>query len=923
MILSCLLVMTLILKQEVSISRMKLYLNFLTLLFIVLSVPQEVFAAESSSFFQEKMDLNLRWNFYALKDNLLFDKKGQSLYIKSLNSDIFGEFVEGLKKVRPNNKYISNILVHKSKDHGMITSIEVKLKGPEVETFSFYRDREKKYVLDFWIDESIAEAQRALEVKKLPASVQVPTPIPPKLTKKKVVKVTRKPTEVKKVIEKKSVKKKIKEKEFRDFRYGASFVWDYPALLPSLEKSIDILSKTPEHFYPIKNRKLNSGDAKKDEQEAHLQLSINLFRQKKFGLMYKSIKLYYQKYGEKVDFELNEYLKANAILRTGLSDAGNEPKKMAFAILDKLAAETTNYELSRSILKYLIAIKQEQGEWVDVLKKAKTLYVLSKKNFDYETSGQMGEVIFHSLSFVGQIAKIDDLKNDKTIKKLVAKQKVLAYEIYSLMTLKKTKEVIRRFNEDKKGMDGDYLPSILYNVAEAYFQMGDYKNAGKYFDSFIGRFSYHINSQRARLRLALSYELLNYPFTQTQELYKQAIDRTNQFDVSYEARLRYVGMRNLRKIKFDEEDELVRVFLANEKKIKLNKDLKKLLWLTKLRLLIVDEKFEDALAYLSAIPLETMTSTERRVFQADGAEIIYGVLLHNFQKRDFTRIIKVWEIYKDVYIDKVAGDPYINFIVGKAFIEMGLFDGYNRAYKKFKTLRDGPKRTYPLWVSRPKGIKGEHLIVELNLIKNVKQNNWVELKTNIEKSEKMNSNNNRVNFYKGFLAYENKNYQESIKFFESYLAQQEEKRVEDGYELAEILRKYTNSLYYVGNLERYKKVGEAILNDLKGLSSDNLYIKEVKEKISYTMIEVLSGDKKQKSYLLVEPKVKEFKKNFPESEYIKRLDYLRGLAFVETNQLEKGRKIFNEILGMEDAPNHLKDLVKSELSLLKIKEKTL
>ena len=915
--------MTLILKQEVSISRMKRFLKFLTLIFFAFSVIMEVFAANSSNFFQEKMDLNLRWNFYAPKDNLLFDKKGQSLYIKSLNSDIFEDFVQGLKRVKQNNKYIDNILVHKSKDHGMITSIEVKLQGPEIETFSFYRDREKKYVLDFWIDESIAEAKKSAEVNKLPASVEVPTPIAPIVKKKKTIKVVRKPTQERKKIKKSIPKTQVKKKEFRDFRYGASFVWDYPPFLPRLENLIDTLSKTPEYFYPIKNRKLNSGDPQKDEQEAHLQLSINLFRQKKYGLMYKSINLYYKKYGEKNNFELNEYLKANAILRTGLSDAGKEPQKMAFAILDKLAGESSNYNLSKGILKYLIAVDKDKGEWINVLKKAKTLYVLSKKNFDYETSGLMGEIIFHSLSYVGQVSRIDELKNDKTIRKLVPKQKILAYEIYSLMVLKNAKEVIRRFKESQKGMDGDYLPSILYNVAEAYFQLGDYKKASTYFDDFVGRFSYHINSQRARLRLALSYELLNYPFHQTQELYKQAIDRSNQFDVSYEARLRYVGMRNLRKIAFNKDDEIVRVFLSNEKKIKLNKDLKKLLWLTKLRLLIVDKKFEDALAYLSAIPLETMTSIERRVFQADGAEIIYGVLLQNYQKRDFTRIIKVWEIYKDIYIDKVAGDPYINFIVGKAFVEMGLFDGYERAYSKFKKLRNSAKRTYPLWVNRPKEIKSENLLVELNLIKNVKKGDWDGLEKNLKNLEEINPENNRVNYYKAILAYEKKKYQNSISFFENYLANQEQKRVEDGYELAEIFRKYTNSLYYVGNLERYKKVGEAILNDLKDLSTDNLFIKGIKEKISYTMIEVLSGDKKQKSYLLIDPKVKDFKKNFPKSEYIKRLDYLRGLALVETNQLEKGKEIFNEILSKEDTPNHLKDLVKSELSFLRIKEKTL
>ncbi len=919
---SCLVLMTLILKQEVSISQMKEVLKILTLTALTAFYSVAIFAEGASGFYQEKMDLNLRWNFYAPKDNLLFENKGDSLLIKSLNSDIFSDFVEGIKTINKKNKYIKDVLVHKNKDYGLITSIEIKLAGPEVETFSFYRDREKKYILDFWIDEATLEAKKSLNIMKVPASIQAPEPKAKIVSTPKPVKKINKKKVVKKE-EPKVVKAKLKEKDYRDFRYGASFVWDYPPLMPALDKIIDVQSKTPEFFYPIENRNINTGDKQKDAREAHLQLSINLYRNKKYGLMYKSINLYYQKYGESADFEVNEYLKANAILRTQLSPAGKEPLKMAIAMLDKLAGRTTNYELSKGILKYLMSISIEKGEWVDVLKNAKKLYVTSKKNFDYETSGYVGEIIFHCLSYVGQIERIDELKRDKTIKKLVPTQKIMAYEMYSYLVLNNAEEAVKRYEEIKEGFSGDILPSVLYNTAEAYFQTGNYKKAIKLFDEFIAKFSYHINSQQARLRLALAFDLINSPEDQVQALYKEAIDRSNQFEVSYEARIRYVAFRNLRKLKFNEDDKLIRSFLSNEKNIKLNKELKKLLWITKLRLLIVDEKFEEALAYLNAIPLELMTAREKRVFEADGAEVIYGVLLENFNKRDFTRIIKVWEIYKDIYIDKVAGDPFINFIVGKSFVEMGLFDGFARSFEKFKRLKGAPERTYPLWVNRPKHINYENLLVELNLNKDIKQGDFVSLKSNIKKLKSIDSKSNRVNYYDALLAYSNKNYAKSIALFEEYLSKKDQTNIEDGHELADILRKYTDSLYYKGELDRYKKVGEAILDDLNKVGKNNFYLREVKEKISYTMIEILAGEKKQASFLMILPKVKEFAEKYPDSQYLQRLEYLKGLAYVETKQMDKGKEIFNKILSMEKAPTHLKDLVKSELTLIKIKEQTL
>ena len=70
------------------------------------------------------------------------------------------------------------------------------------------------------------------------------------LTKKRVKE------KVKKIpIKNKKIKKEISlDKSYRDFRYGAPFVWDYSPMIPIPEKIINIERKTPDYFYKIKDR---------------------------------------------------------------------------------------------------------------------------------------------------------------------------------------------------------------------------------------------------------------------------------------------------------------------------------------------------------------------------------------------------------------------------------------------------------------------------------------------------------------------------------------------------------------------------------------------------------------------------------------------------------------------------------------------
>src|SRR5690606_13887433 len=97
-------------------------------------------------------------------------------------------------------------------------------------------------------------------------------------------------------------------------------------------------------------------------------------------------------------------------------------------------------------------------------------------------------------------------------------------------------------------------------------------------------------------------------------------------EVRYETKLRYVTMRLARKYKPTESDKEIEVFLEQspDETKALDHNLKKLLWLVRLRLFISTKDYDKALSYLTSIPVDSLKRAERRVFEGDGAEIVYG-----------------------------------------------------------------------------------------------------------------------------------------------------------------------------------------------------------------------------------------------------------------------------------------------------------
>ncbi len=890
----------------------KSFIKVLTLAVIFGSTfyPAESYAAVLK---QEVAKTHLRWNVFTPKNNLIIDKRGNRVLLRTLNSKLYETLKSEFSRVSSMPRYISKVKFLGPNKKTNVSTIEVQLADQNVEMFNFYRDRDQKHVFDFWKE---GEDEKALKEQK--AALKV---VKKSEKKKEIPPVLKRPVVKKKeAVKKAPVLKKaiVRNPNYRDYRYGASFVWDYSSLGPGLPSTFDIRTKTPEHFYPITNRNYS-----KDDKEAHLQLAINLYRKKKYGLMYKSLKLFREKYGADTEVNFIEYLKANAILRDNIAGGNLEPLKMAINMLSSIGSRTKNYDLQKAIYKYLLVYYQQNGDFVEGLTVAKRLYVSSKENFDYEESSYAAESILYNLAGLNQVEKIGEVMKEKTIRKIIQRSKLIAYEMFVHHKMGNMKKVLAIYEANKAGLAKPIAPSILFNIAETYFRQAQYEKAINLFDEFITQHSYHSRSSHARLRIALAFEILNKDIKETIVLYKNAINRSQDKLISAEARIRYAALRSVRAKRLDESALENRVFLDIDENIKLSQDVKKLLWLVRLRAFIVDKEYEKGMAYLAALPLSSLKKVERRVFEADGAEIVYGILLRDFQQSEYSKVVKTWNRFKDRYVRKVANDAFMNFIVGQSYLKLGLYEGFDDVYASFKKLAKTPNRTFPLWVKRQSTEDPETMLLELDVVKNIHLKNWNLVRRGANAIAKRAPKSNQPHYYRALAHYAKKDYKEASKDFERYLSSQKRQTIFDPMELAGMINKYTDSLYQQGEFEKFQNVTDAILADTRNYAPENPFMKSMRERLEYLSIEILAGKGTPKSWLLLEPKAKKFLENYKTTDYRGRLNYLLGMSLAKNNKPQEAKGLFEKILQDQDVPGSIKELVRSELSLMAIKERTI
>ncbi|HXH31216.1 MAG TPA: tetratricopeptide repeat protein [Bacteriovoracaceae bacterium] len=892
--------------------------------FVVTLFAASVFAAVpafAELINQESFKTHLRWNLNVPKDQFHIIKRNETLHVETENLELFESVSKELSSIAPDAQYIEAINFSKENFPAKPATISIKLKNASVELFSFYRDADKKYILDFWINSDLMQEKNPAFGKPLPLPVKpavkaAKTPL--KAEDPDVLSASRR-SNILPVLEVPATGSDTSRlnPQYRDFRYGASFFWDYSPMIPLLDKDINLASKIPDSLYPIKDR----GNLD-DPKEAHMQLSINFYREEKWGLLNKSLTLYDKKYGRDGNYVTNEFIKANALLKGNIIKQSRGITQSAMVMLANIKDLTTDYELKSSILRYLIQYNVNVKDQVRALELSKQLFVEARGEFDQTMVIQSALGILHALSELKQVEKIEEFLSDKKLASILPPQMGLAYLSFAMLSKGETKELLKRYHAVKKSLAPPVHPAILFNIAESYFRHASYEEAVKIYDEFLTSYSYLLHAPSARIRLALSYELLDKPAAENLLLYKNAIDRSTVPAVRYEAKLRYVALRIARKVKLTEEDRETEVFLEqspDESKV-LDLNLKKLLWLVRLRLFISTKEYDKALSYLTSIPLDSFKPLERRVFEGDGAEIVFGLIQEAYLKEDYSKVVKIWEVYKEKYETKVAKNLYMNFVVCDSFLKLGLYKSYDRALAGFKSVENNEARTFPVWVERTKSTGLSEMIEELNLLRLVADANWADAGSILASYPVSLRDSINFPFYWGLINFHQKNYSEAVVEFEKVLVKQNPQNQLTPRQTADLLMGYVEALYQLKDQERFKTVVKALSKDIS--SSKSAQILNISERITYLLIEAYVGETAP-DWKEIESMSKAFREKFQKSPYTPRIGYLYGLSLIKNAKLSEGREVLSLISNDKSVPSHIKEMCRSELATLELTEKNL
>lgn len=913
---------------------MKLLFKILTLI-ITLLWGRAILA---QSFTQDSKKTYLRWQLAAGKEQVKIDKVGSKVIIKTLDSDFFEKFSENIAKVTKNTSYHKDFKFLRPKVPGGTYQLEIILVNNTVELFHYYKEKTKLYLLDFWINQDLVQTKKAATIAKKAKAVKLPA-----IKKRKTSQQSRpgqlfslKTISKSELLSANGTTTDSKNERIRDFRYGAAFIWDYKALIPPLEEDINLKIKAPDFLYQVEDRVYLD-----DEKEAHFQLNINFYKKEQWGLMTRSIDLYEKKYGKDKNRYLNDFMRATSMIKNTikqklkpefLSQVGAEgeilpanefSKKGILAaarnFLTNIVDSADDYSLKKSILRYLIQYSRDEKDYIQALNYAKSLYVSASEESDDDMLIFSSRVILNSLAQLRQLSKIKSFLQNKSVMRVLPAQEGMAYIGHVNLSQGKTEQIIANFELKKKSLTKPYHPSILFNVAESYFRHAKYLKAIKLYDQFIKEYSHFSRSSDARLRIALSYDLLDRDDKKVLRLYKDAINKSAKIKVRYEAKLRYVGLRVARKKNLTHKDKETIAFIDGDEseKNQIDDNLKKLLWLVRLRVFINTKQYDKALAYLSSIPIKNLRRVDQRTFYADGAEIILGLIQASYLKEDYAKTVKVWEVYKNKYNEKVSKSAYMSFIVSDSFLKLGLFKSYQRAVKDLKGLSSDRVRQYPMWVDIHKKISISDYLVELKINELIKQKKYEDLASYLKKV-KSNKNVN-YNFYNGLVANHLKKYNESVASIEKILVSPNRKNNLTPRQNIMMLEAYLNSLYEVADSKRFRKNTSALVNDLRRKSYEKYH--SLIERADYLYIESLFSEKKI-NYSLLKRKTKEFLDENQKTDYLSRVSYLNGVALINDNQVELGKKVLDKLIKENKTPSYIKGLARTELSSLELKKRT-
>ena len=253
---------------------------------------------------------------------------------------------------------------------------------------------------------------------------------------------------------------------------------------PEVSLGFNFKRKTPDQLTKIEDRAVE-----KNDEEAHLQLTLNLFKSMKWGLMYKSIDLFNQKYPQSKNNDFNEFLKLNSLIKERYINGNTYPTKEIIKRLELYTQTSQNSKYNLAINEYLLAYHVDQNNIESILKTATTLYVLAKDNYYPEKMTMSLEFIIQALSRKGDLDKISKLLNDEQVHRFLSKVRIREFQTYTKLKRNKSEEVVQEFENEKVIVEKTYQKHYFITWVSRISGKVNIKNHQKCFDKFLKKYS--------------------------------------------------------------------------------------------------------------------------------------------------------------------------------------------------------------------------------------------------------------------------------------------------------------------------------------------------------------------------------------------------------------------------------------------------
>jgi len=329
------------------------------------------------------------------------------------------------------------------------------------------------------------------------------------------------------------------------------------------------------------------------------------------------------------------------------------------------------------------------------------------------------------------------------------------------------------------------------------------------------------------------------------------------------------------------------------------------------------------LTYLTSLPLDAMNSVEKRTFDGDGAEIIYGLLLDSYKNGDYPGVVRLWEVYSPKYNLKVAQDSHVNFIVTNSYLKLRMYKSFDRSFDRFKKLQKTVHRTFPIWIERREDESAENLLSEIKVLKELYAMKWDLADEALESLKDVKSFYPKFHYYKSLISYKRKKFEVSSENAELFIVKNKRDDLLSDEEFANLLEAYYESTYALGKLDKFKTVVMAFLKDFEKKKKRTQFIEDSVEKISYLLIETLAGENNKESYVQLEEIIKNFLKRYSKSVYSGRTKFLYGVSLVNNDKESEGIKILTKLLSDESVPKYIQELARTEISSIKLKNNSI